>query len=127
MVRAVIVAIDVTVDCTGDAVLSTVKVVIDGRDSEAVDKTVIVGTGAVTVIGPLDWDSWWVIAETRAAIAASLASAAEELAEAEELVAALLSPLDVVIWDGVAVTVIVTSCCVVWTMVVMAAAGSFFH
>lgn len=74
------------------------------------------------------------MAETRAAIAASLASAAEELAEVEELdelagevVAALLSPLDVVIWDGVAVTVIVTSCCVVWTMVVMAAAGNFFR
>lgn len=53
-IQAVTVAIDVTVACTGDAVLSTVKVVIDGRDSEAVDKTVIVGTGAVTVTGPLD-------------------------------------------------------------------------
>lgn len=84
MSQAVTVATTVTVDCTGEAVLSTVMVVIDGRTSEAVDKTVTVGAGAVTVIGPLD--SCWVIAETSAAIAASLASTADGFLGADEVV-----------------------------------------
>lgn len=44
--------IEVTVGCTGSDVLKMVSVVTIGNEGDCVDKTVIVGAGAVTVRMP---------------------------------------------------------------------------
>lgn len=94
--RAVITVVAVTVGRTGVAVLSTISVVMEGSGCDSVDRTVMVGTGAVTVT---TWGEVFVLLvdTTEVVFVDVLTSLPAVPSVSEEEV-------------GVAVTVIVASC-----------------
>lgn len=117
------IAVEVTVLRVGAlAVLKTVMVVIEGNSAGAVDKTVLVGTGAVTTTKPLLVErdtleegvdlSFEARTESRSRRAVFVALAADEVEEGDDEVEVEVEVLSVLLEaeyedDGLAVTVTV--------------------
>lgn len=120
---AVMIAVEVTVLRVGAlAVLRTVMVVIEGNSAGAVDKTVLVGTGAVTTTKPLLVErdrleeavdlSFEARTESKSRRAVFVALAADEVEEVDDEVEVEFEVLSMLLEaedkdDGLAVTVTV--------------------
>ena len=102
--------VDVTKGLLADAVLIIVMVVIDGSSAEAVDRTVMVGTGAVTVTRPLldELGRPWKADRSSARAAVVAAASADDRGEEVFDFSAVLASVVVAEADSVVVTVIVT-------------------